>query len=99
MVGKSINFFTPDLETDRGFSSKRGSIINLKLTNMIKFNISSAIKVQTRQLNHWKMVLRPDVFEDLKNYAIELNESAQTPSDIKRGRDLDDFIANYKINL
>jgi hypothetical protein len=50
------------------------------------------IKIQTGQLECWKKVLKPEVFERLKAFAVQNNDQAEDGWDIIRGQQLDSFV-------
>lgn len=62
------------------------------------FTAEEGIKVQTEQLKRWESVLKPEVFKDLKEFAIKTNGEAETGYDIVRGINLDGFVSNYSYN-
>lgn len=61
-----------------------------------KFKVENIIKIQTEQLQHWKTILQPDVFEILKAHATKDNDSVEYWDNIVRGNSLGNFIANFK---
>lgn len=54
------------------------------------------IEVQTEQLLQWSTVLRPECMAKLRQFAHDSNKEAETPWDIRRGTDLDQFVANMR---
>ena len=57
--------------------------------------VEMGIKIQTEQLDGWKTVLQPHVYEALVKYATQDNNKTKSGYDICRGVDLDEFIGNY----
>jgi hypothetical protein len=53
------------------------------------------INIQSQQLEEWKNILKPEVFEDLKLLATENNETVTNIWNIKRGSDLEMIIYNF----
>ena len=66
--------------------------------NVCNFTTAEGIAIQTVQLNKWKKVLKPEVFEKLKAFAVKNNDNARNGFDITRGDDLNNFIVNYSYN-
>jgi hypothetical protein len=67
---------------------------------MDTFTVEQAIEVQTRQLNEWKTVLKPEIHSVLVEYAQSGNEYAKVSNntnDIIRGSRLSCFIGNVAI--
>lgn len=67
------------------------------------FTIDDGIKVQAKQLEEWKTVLKPKVYKDLLNAVKTANKLiAQkkgknfTGYDVPRGTLIENYIANYK---
>jgi len=60
-----------------------------------KFTTENAIKIQTEQLEGWRKLLKKSVFEDLKAWATENNSFKMDGTDVIRGSDLDNYVANY----
>lgn len=65
--------------------------------NNKNFKPKAAIKIQTEQLNTWKKVLLPKVYEALVKYATQDNATAKSGYDICRGSDLSCFVENYAL--
>lgn len=63
--------------------------------NQKTFTAQSGIEIQTRQLEGWKTVLKPDVFEALREYAIRTNDMARDGYDVCRGSSLAHFVNSY----
>ena len=61
------------------------------------FTVEEGIKVQNKQLCQWKTVLLPEVYNNLCEYATRNNHLAKSGYDVKRGTDLDIYIANYML--
>jgi hypothetical protein len=61
---------------------------------MIKndFTVKQAIEIQTRQLERWKLIIKPEIFEIIKDSITQSNIDAKTGFDVKRGSDIDDRI-------
>lgn len=53
------------------------------------------LKIQRKQLDEWKQLLQPHVYEALEKWATEKNDQKKSPYDIIRGTNLDNFIGNY----
>ncbi|MBN1183461.1 MAG: hypothetical protein JXB49_14305 [Bacteroidales bacterium] len=64
-----------------------------------EFTVEDGIKVQTKQLERWAKVLKPEVFEDLRSFAIINNDKAHDGYGITRGCDLEYFILNYQYSV
>jgi hypothetical protein len=62
-----------------------------------EFTVQDGITIQTNQLNKWKTILIPEVYEALEEYAKRNNDKAKTGYDICRGGDLDNYIGNYML--
>lgn len=60
------------------------------------FTVEKGIEIQTRQLNEWKKILKKGVYEELVKYATEKNHEAKNGWEIRRGSDLNNFVANFK---
>jgi hypothetical protein len=60
-----------------------------------EFTIEQGIEVQTRQLEQWEKLLKEEVYNDLKAWAVSTNSEAKTGFSIRRGNDLDNYIGNY----
>lgn len=58
--------------------------------------IPEIIGIQTRQLENWKPKLNPEVYRDLCAWATATNETVDNWDSIRRGTQLDNFIANWK---
>lgn len=61
------------------------------------FTPEKGIGIQTEQLNRWKTVLQPKVYEALVKYATEANNTAKSGYDICRGSDLSCYVENYML--
>jgi hypothetical protein len=57
-----------------------------------EFPLDEGLVIQESQLEGWKKVLLPEVFEKVKNEITKDNLSAITGYDLKRGSDIDDTI-------
>ena len=57
-----------------------------------EFPLDEGLVIQESQLEGWKKVLLPEVFEKVKNEITKDNVSAITGYDLKRGSDIDDTI-------
>jgi hypothetical protein len=62
-----------------------------------EFTVEDGIKVQTEQLEGWKKILRPAVYNELRKWATKYNDKAHNGYDIARGITLDNFIGNYML--
>lgn len=60
------------------------------------FTVDAGITIQKTQLNQWKTVLKRDAYMKLVEYATEKNHEAKNGWGIRRGSDLDNFVANLK---
>ncbi len=63
------------------------------------FTKEAGIAVQKEQLLEWSLVLKPEHYKKLKEFATKDNHKAKSGLDIKRGVDLDNFMANYAVQL
>ena len=63
------------------------------------FTVQSGIEIQTLQLEGWKGVLKPEVFEALREYAIRTNDMARSGYDVCRGSALVNFVNSYKSGI
>lgn len=63
-----------------------------------EFTIANGISVQTRSLNMWKALLKPEVYQQVEEWALAENNKAKTGYDIKRGQDIDTYILNIQYN-
>jgi len=61
-----------------------------------EFTVEAGIRVQTRQLERWAIVLKPEVMEDLRTFAVLDNDKAHSGYEITRGSDLENYILNYQ---
>ena len=62
---------------------------------MEAFTIQNAIDIQSEDLQHWKKVLKPKVYNDLVKFAKEKNNIVERADSIRRGNTLTIFICNY----
>jgi len=62
-----------------------------------EFTVEDGIEIQAEQLAGWKLILIPEVYEALEEYALRNNHKAQSGRDICRGVDLDNYIGNYML--
>jgi len=60
-----------------------------------KFTVEKGIEIQTEQLNGWKTVLQPKVYEALVKFATSTNNTAKSGYDVCRGTELSNYIGNY----
>jgi hypothetical protein len=67
------------------------------MTTRKPFTIEEGIEVQTRQLDLWKTILIPEVYEALEEYTKRNNNEAKSGYDIKRGTTLDFYVSNYML--
>ena len=58
------------------------------------FPLEKGIEIQTKQLNDWRKVLKPEYFNSLVEYALENNHKATSGMQVCRGSELDCFVAN-----
>jgi hypothetical protein len=58
------------------------------------FTKELGIQVQTEQLNAWKSVLLPHLFEKLRVLATKDNDDAVNGYDILRGTEIDNLVHN-----
>jgi hypothetical protein len=63
---------------------------------MKEFSVERGIEVQTRQLEGWKKLLKPKVYQALRDYATSKNDTAKDGYDILRGTDLTTFLSDYR---
>lgn len=56
------------------------------------FTTQNGIEIQADQLKNWKRVLKPDVYNKLRDWATKNNKIAKTGNDITRGQILDTFV-------
>jgi len=61
------------------------------------FKPEAAIQIQTEQLNNWKKVLQPEVYEALHEYALRDNSKATDGYQICRGSSLSCYVENYML--
>jgi len=71
-------------------------ISNYKIKSRFDFTIEDAIENQRQQLVDLKSKLTLEVYDALEKWAIETNDSATYPYDIRRGVYFDNFISKYK---
>jgi hypothetical protein len=64
---------------------------------MSEFTFEMAIKIQTQQLNEWKIVLKPEVHARLVELVTKDNNTAKRPHDIVRGTYIENIIYNKLI--
>ena len=62
-----------------------------------EFAIQDGIDIQTQQLQEWKLVLLPEVYSALEEYATRKNHEAKLGYDIVRGTDLISYVRNYSL--
>lgn len=62
---------------------------------MNTFTMLEAIEIQSEQLSKWANVLKPEVYEAMVNWALLMNKHVKTPEQVRKGTDLDRFVANY----
>jgi len=62
-----------------------------------EFTIEDGIEVQKDHLSRWKLVLIPEAYEALEEYALRNNGEAKTGYDIRRGSTLDNYMGNYML--
>jgi hypothetical protein len=62
---------------------------------MPEFTIKKAIEIQTQQLKEWAVALKPEVHQQLTEWATEKNHLKKRANDIIRGCRLTNFICNY----
>ena len=62
---------------------------------METFTLQDAIKIQTDQLQVWKVVLKPKGYGELKAWATEHNHKLTNGIKVIRGTRMQDFILNY----
>lgn len=60
------------------------------------YTVQRGIETQSRNLQRWQTILKPSVYEALKKYATENNETATDGYDIRRGFELSNWVDNYK---
>jgi hypothetical protein len=65
---------------------------------LFDFTKELGIKVQTDQLNRWKSVLMPDVFDKLQKIVTKDNNDAVNGHDVLRGSRIDEIIFNQLMN-
>ena len=59
-----------------------------------EFTLEQALAVQADQLRHWKKLLKPHVYEMLKEECEKKNKNVTDPYHIFRGTNMDNFIHN-----
>lgn len=62
-----------------------------------EFTMSDAIAIQHEQLLGWKKILKPECYEQLRQWCNDLNKKASAPTHVKRGVDMDNFVHNTLI--
>lgn len=62
-----------------------------------EFTLQHGLKIQDEQLAGWKLILLPEVYEALHEYATRKNHEAKTGYDVRRGTDLDNYVGNYML--
>lgn len=68
------------------------------MNSTIEFTVEQGIAVQREQLDHWKYLLKPEIYADLEKWATSKNPEAKKGDDIPRGVVLDNFIQNLHYN-
>lgn len=61
---------------------------------MNDFSKQDALLIQTEHLKQWEMKLKPEIFNDLKEWAIAGND-CDNPYKVRRGCELDIFVHNW----
>lgn len=62
-----------------------------------ELSIQDGIEIQNQHLQEWKIVLLPEVYLALEEYATRKNHKAESGYDIVRGQDLCSYIRNYTL--
>ena len=62
-----------------------------------KFTTEEGLEIQAKQLEEWKSVLVPEVYNALHEYATRNNNIAKSGWDVCRGTGLNNYIANYML--
>lgn len=62
---------------------------------MKDFTKEQGLEVQKRNLEKWEIILKAEVFDNLKKWCEYHNEKAKDGYEVKRGSDLTDFIVNF----
>jgi hypothetical protein len=65
---------------------------------LFDFTKELGIKIQTDQLNRWKSVLMPDVFDKLQKIVTKDNNNAVNGHDVLRGSRINEIIFNQLMN-
>ena len=66
----------------------------MKNAPLLQFTKQLGIQVQTEQLNAWKSVLLPHLFEKLQILVTKDNDDAVNGFDILRGTEIDNLVHN-----
>lgn len=62
---------------------------------MFTFTMSDALEIQVEQFAKWSKVLKPEVSIAMHEWLMVMNKHVKTPEQVRRGTDLDQFVANY----
>lgn len=62
-----------------------------------ELSVQDGIDIQNQHLQEWKLVLLPEVYLALEEYATEKNHEVKSGYDIRRGNDLSSYIRNYSL--
>ena len=62
-----------------------------------ELSVQDGIEIQNQHLQEWKIVLLPEVYLALEEYALRTNNEAKNGYDIRRGSDLSSYIRNYTL--
>lgn len=62
------------------------------------FTVADGIKVQTRQLEDWKKLLKKSVYLDLVEETEKQNLNVKSGHEVFRGSGISNFIDNYLLN-
>lgn len=60
------------------------------------FTIQNGIDIQTEQLNKWKALLKPKVYNQVQKLVTKNNDKATTGYDICRGDSITEIILNLR---
>jgi hypothetical protein len=60
------------------------------------FTVEQGIDIQDRQLSEWEVILKPEVFEIIKDLVKKRNVNLRTGYDVCRGTDINNIIHNLK---
>ena len=62
-----------------------------------EFSVQDGIEIQNQHLQEWKLVLLPEVYLALEEYATRKNHEVKSGYDIRRGSDLISYVRNYSL--